>query len=121
MLKKGPKGRSQIGLASVRSGSPRRAGIEESTNLTVREEDAAMDEYIVEIDELDDNYVVLAVPALRLLVFGRTIDEAMSRARASVDFRVLESDRRNDAVTAGTPIFHVFTQRRCLGTRLRSA
>jgi hypothetical protein len=60
-------------------------------------EDAAMDEYIVEIDEPGDNLVVLAVPALRLVVFGRTMDEAMSRVRTSIDFRVPESDRRGDA------------------------
>ena len=30
-----------------------------------------MDEYIVEIDELREDLVVLSVPVLRLLVFGR--------------------------------------------------
>jgi hypothetical protein len=53
-----------------------------------------MDEYTVEIDELRDDVVILAVPALRLLVFGRSIEEAMTRARASIDFRCLEPDRR---------------------------
>jgi hypothetical protein len=53
-----------------------------------------MDEYSVEIDELHDDVVILAVPALRLLVFGRSIEEAMTRARASIDFRCLEPDRR---------------------------
>ena len=43
-----------------------------------------MDEYTVEIDELHDDVVILAVPALRLLVFGRSIDEAMdARGRPS--------------------------------------
>ena len=45
-----------------------------------------MDEYTVEIDELHDDVVILAVPALRLLVFGRSIEEAMARARASIEF-----------------------------------
>jgi hypothetical protein len=49
-----------------------------------------MDEYTVEIDELHDHLVVLAVPALCLLVFGRTLDEAMTRARASIAFRLLD-------------------------------
>jgi hypothetical protein len=39
-----------------------------------------MDEYTVEIDELHDDVVIPAVPALRLLVFGRSIEEAMARA-----------------------------------------
>jgi hypothetical protein len=46
-----------------------------------------MDEYRVEVDELREHAVVLAVPALRLLVFGRTLDEATSQARASIAFR----------------------------------
>ena len=37
-----------------------------------------MDDYVVEIDELREDLVVLAVPVLRLLVFGRSIDEAMT-------------------------------------------
>ena len=46
-----------------------------------------MREYAIEIDELHDDVVILAVPALRLLVFSRSIEEAMARARASIDFR----------------------------------
>jgi hypothetical protein len=53
-----------------------------------------MDEYTVEIDELHDDVVMLAVPALRLLVFGRSTEEAMARARAAIDFRCHEPDRR---------------------------
>ena len=40
-----------------------------------------MDEYIVEIDELDDDIVVVVAPALSLPVFGRTLDEALYQAR----------------------------------------
>jgi hypothetical protein len=100
MLKKGPKGRSQIGLASVRSGSPRRAGIEESTNLTVREEDAAMDEYIVEIDELDDNYVVLAVPALRLLSHALLVVDSVHSWAEAAPTDVDEYTALNDGLAA---------------------
>jgi hypothetical protein len=49
-----------------------------------------MDEYIVEIDELHDDAVILVVPALCLLVFGRTPDEALNQARASIGFRLRE-------------------------------
>src|SRR5919201_1550028 len=52
---------------------------------------AGMDGYTIEIDELRDNLVVLIVPTLRLLVFGRTLDEAMRRAKASIDFRVVDT------------------------------
>ena len=52
--------------------------------------------YTIEIDELRDNLVVLVVPMLRLLVFGRTLDEAMRRAKASIDFRVVDTGPRSD-------------------------
>ena len=50
-----------------------------------------MDGYTVEIDELHDDSVVLIVRALCLLVFGRTLDEAMTRAEASIGFRLLDA------------------------------
>jgi hypothetical protein len=50
-----------------------------------------MDEYIVEIDELDDDIVVVVAPALCLLVFGRTLDEALYQARASIGYRLRET------------------------------
>jgi hypothetical protein len=37
-----------------------------------------MDEYTVDIDELHDDAVVLAVPALRVLVFGRSLEDALN-------------------------------------------
>ena len=43
-----------------------------------------MDEYIVEIEEPHDDTVVVVAPALCLLVFGRTLDEALYQARASI-------------------------------------
>jgi len=54
-----------------------------------------MDEYTVEIDELHDDTVVLTVPALHLLVFGRSLEDALSRARASIGFS-LGTGRRDD-------------------------
>ena len=50
-----------------------------------------MDEYIVEIDALDDDTVVVVAPALCLLVFGRTLDEALNQARASIGYRLRET------------------------------
>ena len=47
-----------------------------------------MDEYTVEIEELHGDAVVLVVPALCLLVFGRTLDDALKQARASISFRL---------------------------------
>ena len=77
-----------VGTMGVRSGSF------EIPELSQRELDgkqaALMGDYTVEIDQIHDDSVVLVVPALRLLVFGRTLDEAMSRAEASVGFRLLE-------------------------------
>ena len=59
-----------------------------------------MDDYVVEIDELREDLVVLAVPVLRLLVFGRTIDEAMTRAKSSIAFRLLENGPRPEPAVA---------------------
>ena len=58
-----------------------------------------MDGYTLEIDQLHNDLVVLVVPTLRLVVFGRTMGEALSRARASVAFRGLEAG--DPAMTAG--------------------
>jgi hypothetical protein len=57
-----------------------------------------MDEYIVEIDEMHDDAVVLVAPALCLLVFGRTLDEAVNQVRASIRFRLRETGPRPDPV-----------------------
>ena len=46
-----------------------------------------LDGYDVEVDQHDRERVVLAVPALRLIVFGRTLDEAEAWARAAITFR----------------------------------
>jgi hypothetical protein len=59
-----------------------------------------MDEYTIEIDELHDDAVVLVVPALCLLVFGRTLDEALRQARASIRFRLRETAERPEPAIA---------------------
>lgn len=46
---------------------------------------------IREIDELHDDTVVVVAPALCLLVFGRTLDEALNQARASIGYRLRET------------------------------
>ena len=48
-----------------------------------------MDEYITEIDQVEDGHVVLAIPSLRLVVMGRTLDEARARARQAIAYRVV--------------------------------
>ncbi|MBV9329130.1 MAG: hypothetical protein JO352_35955 [Chloroflexi bacterium] len=58
-----------------------------------------MDEYIVEIDALHDDGVVLVAPALCLLVFGRTLDEALNQARDSIRFRLRETGSRDLVIT----------------------
>ena len=52
-----------------------------------------LDEYSLEIDTTDHQRVVLAIAALRLLVMGRTLDEARALAKAALAFRSQESDR----------------------------
>lgn len=47
----------------------------------------------VEIEQIDHQRVVLAIPVLRLLVLGRSIEDALERARAAIHFRVHEDDR----------------------------
>ena len=58
-----------------------------------------MDEYIVEIDALHDDDVLLVAPALCLLVFGRTLDEALNQARDSIRFRVRENGSLDPVIT----------------------
>ena len=59
-----------------------------------------MDEYMVEIEELHQNHVVLVVPTLCLLVFGRTMDEALIQARTSIAFRLREAGARPEQTIA---------------------
>ena len=59
-----------------------------------------MDDYVVEIEELREDLVILAVPVLRLLVFGCSVDEAMTRARSSIAFRLLENGLRPEPAVA---------------------
>jgi hypothetical protein len=53
-----------------------------------------MDEYNVEIEEIDQQQVVLVIRALRLIVRGRTPVEARQLATAAIAWRVQESDAR---------------------------
>jgi hypothetical protein len=60
----------------------------------------AMEGYIVEIDQVADGRVVLAVPGLRLLVLGLSMDEALARASAAIAFRLQETGRQPEPVLA---------------------
>lgn len=46
-----------------------------------------MDEDLIEIDQIEDGRVVLAIPALRLIVMGRTLGEATAWARSAIAYR----------------------------------
>ena len=65
-----------------------------------------MDEHIIEIDQIEDGHVVLVVPSLRLIVIGRTLEEARAWARSAIGWRGLVSSQRaetsagTDAITA---------------------
>jgi hypothetical protein len=67
-----------------------------------------VDEYIIEIDQLEAGHVVLVVPALRLMVMGCTLEEARAWARSAIAWRGLVASQRaepsagTDAITAGT-------------------
>ena len=54
-----------------------------------------MDE-LIEIDQLEDGHVVLAIPTLRLIVIGRTLDEARAWARSAIAHRGLPTDRDHE-------------------------
>jgi hypothetical protein len=75
-------------------GQPSRSTELNEHELDEKEVSGLMDEYTVEIDELRDDAVVLVVPALCLLVFGRTLDEALRLARCSIGFRLRETGQR---------------------------
>ncbi len=65
-----------------------------------------MDEDIIEIDQIEDGHVVLVVPSLRLIVMGRTLEEARAWARSAIGWRGLAASQRaepsvgTDAMTA---------------------
>jgi hypothetical protein len=46
-----------------------------------------MDGYNVEIEEIDQQHVVLVIRASRLIVLGRTFDEAQQLATAAIAWR----------------------------------
>jgi hypothetical protein len=53
-----------------------------------------MDEHIIEIDQIEDGHVVLVVPSLRLIVMGRTLEEARTWARSAIGWRGLSAGQR---------------------------
>ena len=46
-----------------------------------------MDEEVIQIDQVEDGHVVLAIPSLRLIVLGRTLEEARAWARSAITYR----------------------------------
>ena len=60
-----------------------------------------MDEHIIEIDQIEDGRVVLVVPSLRLIVIGRTLEEARAWASSAIGCRGLPATQRTEP-SAGT-------------------
>jgi hypothetical protein len=60
--------------------------IRRQQQLTVREV-GLMNEHIIKIDQIEDGQVVLAIPSLRVIVIGRTLEEARAWATSSIAYR----------------------------------
>ena len=54
-----------------------------------------LDDYNVEIDEIDQHHVGLIIRALRLIVLGRTLGEAQQLARAAIAARRQEASQHS--------------------------
>ena len=52
-----------------------------------------MDECIIEVDQLEDRHVVRAFTSPRLIVMGRTLDEARACSRSANAYRALSLDQ----------------------------
>ena len=98
----GRKDGSHVPRPSVSSaGSPSgEEVIGRQRQLTVREA-LLMDGHIIEIDHIEDGHVVLAVPSLRLIVLGRTLEEAQAWAKSAIGYRGLPA-RQLAEPSAGT-------------------
>jgi hypothetical protein len=55
-----------------------------------------MEEHIIEIDQIEDGHVVLVIPSLRLIVMGRTLEEARAWARGAIGGRALANGQSGD-------------------------
>ena len=55
-----------------------------------------MDEYSIEIDQIEDGHIVLAIPSLRMIVIGRTVEEARAWARSAITYRGLSASPRTE-------------------------
>jgi hypothetical protein len=66
-----------------------------------------MNEEIIEIDQIKDGHVVLAIPTLRLIVIGRTLEEARAWARSAIAHRGLSmsvrAEQQSDSDGAALP------------------
>jgi hypothetical protein len=62
-----------------------------------------MNEDIIEINQIEDGHVVLAIPSLRLIVIGRTLEEARAWARSAMAHRGLCTSLLPDSDGAALP------------------
>ena len=52
-----------------------------------------MDEDVIPIDQIEDGRVVHAIPALRLIVMGRTLDDARAWPGSAIAYRGLHASQ----------------------------
>jgi hypothetical protein len=93
----GQRDSSQVPGPSVSSAGS--LSSEEQRQWTVKEA-GLMDEHIIEIDQIEHGHVVLVVPSLRLLVMGRTLEEARAWARSAIGYRGLLTVQREEPLAA---------------------
>ena len=61
-----------------------------------------LDDYRLDIEEIDQERIVVTVPALRLIVIGQTLDEVWVRVRAALAMRAQEAEPRPERSAADT-------------------
>ncbi len=61
--------------------------------------DERTDTHAAATDQIEDGRVVLVVPSLRLIVMGRTLEEARAWARSAIGYRGLLTVRREVPMT----------------------
>ncbi|MBO0766923.1 MAG: hypothetical protein J2P50_20350, partial [Hyphomicrobiaceae bacterium] len=82
---------SKHARAGVCSAGPEKAGA--ASVAAGQRRWAMLGGYRVEIEDSGSEHVVLSIPALRLIVIGRTLGEAEELARAAIAFRRQDDGR----------------------------
>ncbi|MBV8715888.1 MAG: hypothetical protein JOZ65_12570 [Chloroflexi bacterium] len=56
-----------------------------------------MNDHVVEIDQIENGRVVLTIPSLRVIVIGRTLEEARAWTRSALAYRGVSTCQCIDA------------------------